>query len=601
MRRGAPLAALLALAGCGDDPPAIEEPASTGTTADLTTGTPAPPDPTTGAPPTTDAPATSTGDDPTTGAPTTGAPTTGDEPCPAPAPCDGCACVAGEWSCACPPLLPEAGFIDLEPVDYLLGEAPNEHARTSSPARIFYSFRPADPGVEGPLFVLFNGGPGASTGVLMALGTGPVVLTPDAVANPGTWTALGDLLYIDARGTGFSYLLADDPSVIDQRLAYFELANFNAYVDAGDFVRVLVRFLAAHPQLRAREVAIVGESYGGVRATAILALLLFYADYDAGGPGMLDDPAWVAEYEAFLADQDPEVTDWTPTRLAQQFSRLVLIQPALGGRQRTIAGAQFDAPGSPIHQLGDDLGLDFVPCSEKGPNCEPWANAIAFVEAAAGRSRYDLSQPVTWLDDIFAAIKSGLSDLARLEAVLGVAPAAVPGLPADQRGGAFRIKGQNTYPPDGGTVGELGALPPWDRYYLPFLSEANDLFRSPLADFIGVDPTHDHFGALFLRELAHVDVFLTAALRDVAIYAPSIPPALATYDELVAGVTVDPDAPVDAERPGEVRVEYLPGAHPDLPDPGVRRIRFPTYDASHSVAHDQPVALRDDLGAWLGE
>ncbi len=595
MSRRALLAALLALPACPDDLPAAD-PATTGsssTTSTTSTTTPEPTDASTDAPTSAPSPtSTTTTGDPTTAA-TTLDPTTGAPPpeCPSLKPCEACSCTDAGWACDCPPLAPEAGFIELEAVEFIVGEGPKAQARASSPTRIFYSFRPADdPRAGGPLFVLFNGGPGSSTGTLMAFGTGPTTLTPEPVANPGSWTALGDLLYIDARGTGFSYNLAADPSGLEARAAQFGIHNFNSYLDAADFVRVLLRFLAAHPQLAQREVVLVGESYGGVRATIMLALLLSFADYDSDGPGLYDDPALVAEVEAHLHARDPDVAEWTPARIAQYFPRQILIQPSLGDVQRTISGELFDLPGSPMFQLAAELGLKFTPCSEQGPECLPWQNAIQFVESSAGRSRYDLDAPTVWLANLFAAKKAALSHLPWLEAVLGVPPAQVALLPADQRAGGFRIGGLGTYPADGGTISELGELPAWDRYYLPFFAESNNAIRSPLADHVGIGAGDPHFGALFLHNLAYIDTFITAAGRDVAIYPPSIPLALATYKNLVTAVDVEP---------GEIHVHYVDDPFPGEPAPGSRTIRFPPYDASHAVSRDQPVALRDDVAAWL--
>ena len=606
MRRGCLLASLL-LVACGDDTTNTTGPASTSTSTSSTspfgttstgtsTGTPDPTLPTTTVEATT-VEATTTG---TTTAETTDRTTSGstgtstgeppDPICELIKPCEQCTCTDDGWSCECPPLLPEAGFIEIEPVKFTVGSGNKAQGRTSSPARLFYSFRPADPGVEGPLFVLFNGGPGSSTGTLMAFGTGPVSLTPEPQVNPGSWTTLGDLLYIDARGTGFSYNLAADPSDLAVRGDTFGIHNYNSYLDAADFVRVLLRFLLAHPQLMDREVVIVGESYGGVRATIMLALLLSFADHDTGGPGLLDDPALVAEIAAFLAVRDPGVRAWTPARVAELFPRQILIQPSLGDLQRDIAGDLLDLPGSPVFQLADELGLTFVPCSQQGPDCLPWANAVQFVESTAGRSRYDLAAPSLWLADLFAAKKAGLSDLGHLEQILGLPPASVALLPAAERAGAFRMVGVGSYPPDGGTIDALGELAPWDRYYIPFLAEANNAIRSPLADHVGIGAGDPHFGALFLHNLAHVDTFITAARRDIAIYAPAIAPTLASYAALVDDVEV---------LPGELRVTYTDAPFPDEPAPGQRTITFPEFDASHAVSLDQPVALRDAIADWL--
>lgn len=588
MRTALPL--LLVLASCSDDLAV-----TTGTDATSSSST-ADPSSTGDELPTTAATTTTTTDEPTTASETTDgettAPTgtTGDPACPPIQPCDACTCGDAGWTCDCPPLQPEAGFIDLEAVDFVVGAGPKAQARTSSPTRIFYSFRPAEPGVQGPLFVLFNGGPGAATGTLMAYGTGPVDLDPDPIKNPGSWTTLGDLLYIDARGVGFSYNLADDPADLEVRKAAFGINNYNSYLDAADFVRVILRFIAAHPQLAAHEVTIVGESYGGMRASIIFSLLLRRDEYDSNGPGLYDDPALVDEIDAFLTARDPDLA-WTAAEVATVFSRQILIQPALGGEQRVFAGQLLDLPGSPVFQLADEVGLPFTPCSQQGPNCLPWQNAVDYVEDTAARSRYDLQASNTWLSDLFASEKAALSHLPILEQILGLPPADVAGLPAE-RPGAFRMIGVGSYPPDGGTIAQLGELPAWDRYYLPFLAEANNAIRSPLADNVGIGPDDPHFLDLFLRNLVNVDTFITAAGRDIAIYAPSIGPTLTSHDAIVASAEASP---------GALTIHYQQNAFPDDPEPTPesRQIRFPTYDSSHSVALDQPVLLRDDVAAWL--
>jgi hypothetical protein len=580
MRPALPL--LLVLAGCGDD---VALATSTSDPISTTSSTSA--GPTTTQPSTTSS-STTTSTSTSDTSSTTDAP---DPVCPAIKPCDTCTCSDTGWACDCPPLQPEAGYIELGPVDFLIGAGAKAQARSSDPARLFYSFRPADPDTQGPLFVLFNGGPGASTGTLMAFGTGPIHQDPGPVANPGSWTTLGDLLYIDARGAGFSYNLDDDPADIDTRSAAFGLDNYNSYLDAADFVRVVLRFITAHPQLATREVVIVGESYGGVRATIMLALLLRRGDYDSDGPGLYDDPALVDEIDTFLTARDPDLA-WTPAEVATLFPRQILIQPTLGGEQRVFAGQLLDLPGSPVFQLAAELGLPFTPCSEQGPACLPWQNAVDFVEDVAARSRYDLQASNTWLSNLFAAEKATLSHLPTLAQVLGLDPATIPQLPADQRLGAFRMIGVGSYPADGGTITALGPLPAWDRYYIPFLAESNNAIRSTIADHVGIGPDDPHFIDLFLRNLVHVDTFITAAARDIAIYAPSIAPTLESHDTIVAKVDTLPESMV---------VHYHPTAFPDDPDApqGTRTIRFPAYDASHSVALDQPVALRDGLAAWL--
>ncbi|HSW59809.1 MAG TPA: hypothetical protein VLJ60_03365, partial [bacterium] len=69
------------------------------------------------------------------------------------------------------PVLPvefESGFIEIEPVNYIL----DTRSQTADRARMWYNFQPADESPhEKPLFVFFNGGPGAATALLFTYNT----------------------------------------------------------------------------------------------------------------------------------------------------------------------------------------------------------------------------------------------------------------------------------------------------------------------------------------------------------------------------------------------------------------------------------------------
>ena len=101
------------------------------------------------------------------------------------------------------------------------------------------------------------------------------------------------------------------------------------------------------------------------------------------------------------------------------------------------------------------------------------------------------------------------------------------------------MSGVFSYPADSGDVTGLGELAAWDRYYLSLLNEANGLFRSALAQYIGVSSGDAHYELLFLHNLAYVDTFITSAERDVAIYSPSIPGSLAKHDTIVEAIEVE--------------------------------------------------------------
>jgi carboxypeptidase C (cathepsin A) len=146
----------------------------------------------------------------------------------------------------------------------------------SSRARIFYTVQPADPPAEDkPILVVFNGGPGAASAVLRGWNTGDRTIDPaitgdrSVAANPSRWTRFANVLYVDARGVGFSYDVIDDPSDPVARDADFGTQNYNKFLDAADFVRVTLRVLERHPELHGEAVP-VGESYGGTRATLMV-------------------------------------------------------------------------------------------------------------------------------------------------------------------------------------------------------------------------------------------------------------------------------------------------------------------------------------------
>lgn len=593
--------AIAVLAACGDPEPATTTDTPTTTTTATTTSTT-----TTTTTPTAAPTTTTTTADPTTSTTTEAATTAAPVGCDAPPPCATCTCDDDVFHCHCPELSPEAGFIDIDGIDYQLGEGDDIHALTSGPARLFYSFHPADhdPG-DAPLLVLFNGGPGVSTGIILAGNTAPQTLTDalDAAPSPAPWTAIGHLLYLDARNTGFSYQSIPDPDDQAARSQQLATRNFNSYLDAADFARALLRFWDDHPALADRRLVLVGESYGGIRASILLHMLLYPGHYQ-DGPGRYRDPLLADAIADHLAARFPDHDPLTPAVVGAELGNLVLVQPSLAGSIQTArAGLLLEAPGSPIHVLADSLDLTFTPCADKPDPCDSWSNVINFVEGA-GRSRYDIDGSGAWLADLFARTRAGLSRRDTLAAILQVAPEDIDGLGAAARAGAFRVRSPGDYLTDevaGDLPDHLGALPAWDRYYLPFSVEALDGFRGPVAIMAGVHSSDAHYGALFLHDLAHARVFITDAARDLAVWGPSIAPTLEFFATIVASAEPAEDLPRGAARPGELHVQFKPGAFPGEPDPGVRTIRLPPYDASHAVTYDQPVALRADILDWLSQ
>ena len=77
-------------------------------------------------------------------------------------------------------------------------------------AEMFYHLIPAEEDAENkPVIVLFNGGPGGATSAfLQLLGTGPLSLDQETwslVETDHPFTKIANLLYLDARQTGFSF------------------------------------------------------------------------------------------------------------------------------------------------------------------------------------------------------------------------------------------------------------------------------------------------------------------------------------------------------------------------------------------------------------
>ncbi len=553
---------------------------------------------------------------------------------------DDCDCAGS----ACPPrcitpLVPEIGYLPIEPVTYTFTGASPELTMEASAARLWFGFVPADKTPEDkPVLVLFNGGPGAASEVLFGFNT--VHQSFDEENNgggaigpaPSPWTAFANVLYVDARVTGFSYNLMDDPTDGAARQAEFTVRNFNVYLDAADFVRAIVRFLADHPVIRGNEVVLVGESYGGVRATAILDLLLDYAGHGDGAP-LYQDDTLVDEIQTHLDIVFPDMAGQTfgPADVARQFRAQVLVQPLLlGTRQLTVTGTMHDAPGSVIFQIAQDTGTTFVPCSQQGGGCNPFSNALNFVELTAGRDRFAYPFAYNWLFDKIDSLAPKFSTLALATEFFEADPTAVEWLYAQERTQAYRAPGLAPYVPpagveltfapqrpelrgphwalngppgpqevDGDYPATFGGLPVYDTYYMSDNYVVLDMFYSDIAAAYEVHPYVDNLSVSFLRNLAYVETFITNAAYDLVIWSPSLPPTLEQFTTHVTSATHDPGGPAGADRPGQVVVNYADGAF-GLGTGESRTIRMPPYASSHTVTLNQPAEIAADLAEWLG-
>ncbi|PYH47475.1 putative serine carboxypeptidase, partial [Aspergillus saccharolyticus JOP 1030-1] len=122
-------------------------------------------------------------------------------------------------------------------------------------ALFFWLFQAEDPAYDDNLIIWFNGGPGCSSLIGLMSGNGPLAFvgnSTELIGNPYSWTRLGHVLYIDQPvGTGLStasepYPLSDNEGV-------------TAYLYAW-----LQSFFVYFPQLRAKQIHLMGESYAGI-------------------------------------------------------------------------------------------------------------------------------------------------------------------------------------------------------------------------------------------------------------------------------------------------------------------------------------------------
>ncbi|HOV88255.1 MAG TPA: hypothetical protein PLM79_18005 [Syntrophobacteraceae bacterium] len=550
----------------------------------------------------------------------------------------------------------EAGFWEIEPVSFSFQNEAKTLRFRSSTIRISYTFHPADRNSGSkPLFVFFNGGPGCATSTgLLSLDTSPYTLNKERTGdrwlkqNPYRWTALGNLLYLDAPNSGFSYNLTHHASDPRQRADEFKVRNFNPFLDAAQCTRLLLRFLAAHPTLQANPVVLVGESYGGIRATAMLNLLLFYPSYGDGSK-IYRDKALVDEIQLHLNQVYPSQAGrpMSPSTVANQFGRQVLIEPLLAGRyQVQIAGEMLERKGSPIYRIAAETGKTFTPCRKVEPGsaadrCNPYGNALKFVRSA-GRDVYHFAKPANWFEELGNRAGDGLLHARVFSRTLGEEARSIVELAPGAREEAYRYKKNaaadlesvlkgpafDRLPPGermciesrarrlesgrevsrpgdetghGGQAGRpsdllvdvLGPLNPWDDYLVGCNDAALETFyvNSAVKAGFPIEPTSLLYGRLFLQNLALVKTFITDAAYDLVIYAPALPASLAKYRAIVQDATVHDE---------HIVVNYKPGSLPDIPTPLLAVITFPHYDrAGHGVAASQPKKLRDDVGKWL--
>ena len=506
----------------------------------------------------------------------------------------------------------ESGFIYLEENEYFLSSRNDK----SGKAKMWYNFQPADENPEEkPLFVFYNGGPGSASAIVFlyntAKKTADQAFAGDGVAyNAYNWNQIGNILYIDARQTGFSFGIVDDPTDKSARSAYFSTSNFNVFTDAADFIRVILRFLESHPKIKSNPVILSGESYGGTRTTAMLNILLNIADY-AENNRVFYDEALFEEIARHFREIDPSVTGMPLKEdVLKQFGRQIMIQPlVMGQKQMDAAGELLEQSDSPLYKIQEDTGLEYQKCGFT-PNCPKYNNAITYVENA-DRDIYSYRRPHNWLFDYTDAGTAKMLQMPMFEELIMNDPTKVNELYAENRAaeGAFRYDSNNGYlrnttdfdplnkvpeiekiimkartkqrqahPRSSGNLDTFfGALPAYDEYFV-------DLYYSITYTFYyaSVSPYSDVNGEMFLENIKTVKTFITQAEEDIVIYAKGIPEAAKSFSS-VSGVDTGDNS---------FTVHFNDGQS--------ATVTVPFYpESSHSVAVNQPEKFFNDVKNWL--
>ncbi len=418
------------------------------------------------------------------------------------------------------------------------------------PGRMFYSFHAAesDAGTK-PLFVVYNGGPGAATSAgLVLAGTGPYRVDLSApigampVKSARSLVELGNVLYIDERGTGFSYDLGE------QGPCYFDPVK-----DAADFLRVILAVIERHPALWKSKLVFFGESYGGLRTMTLVSLLLEYAEPSARALGLSE----IVERWATRSLGPPGEAPFPPDRLAERILGLVLIQPLVLEDQL-------------VHQ--QRLVAKVPELSKLTPE----------------QDAYDVRRSLTTVnEEIRPRLGAALGNREASRLVFGVDLDTTNGLAPQERAGARRK-----------------SLDPQLDVVLPGVNEA-------LSARLGKLDEHDayHYGAAalcpsdektpvtegawrrFLLAAQYTRLFITNARYDAAVHTPAIIETLRAR-----GSSPMFDA---APRPGVARPGWFSFDLTTDGSPLRVEVRFPRYEAGHQVPETQGPEVIEDVAAWL--
>ena len=165
---------------------------------------------------------------------------------------------------------PVGRSLDYRAVAETIGLTDRKGEATASVYTVSYLANPPA-GQQRPVAFVFNGGPGAASVFLHLGALGPRILDTPAsgavpsppvrlIDNQSTWLRFTDLVFVDPVGTGFSHGRGKDENP--------DKPFWNVRSDLDSLGAVVRRWLTRHERWSA-PVFLVGESYGGLRATAL--------------------------------------------------------------------------------------------------------------------------------------------------------------------------------------------------------------------------------------------------------------------------------------------------------------------------------------------
>ena len=479
----------------------------------------------------------------------------------------------------------EAGFLELAGGAYV-AEGLNRESPTH---RIWYSFVPAtiQPKTK-PLAVFFNGGPGSSTSsILFSFNTGPWTLDPAVagaqkiVANTAAnWAEFANLLYIDAPSTGFSYPLVN----LDGRMLS---VGIDTQRDASYFNRLVLRFLKRHPEILNNRVIIVGESYGGVRATWMFNQMYDYQPIGLPSTLLYYDPQLYAEETDYFARVFGR-TDPFASQIAALWGHQALISPAVTG------GWQFHN-----YTAGTADAFDDSVCL--APNCNdliPDPNGGGSLPTC---DVYNCDKPFNWSDKQEEIAATNFVQVNILSKAVGAPIQNIEWFKASSRLRAYAHNFGSVVPaPEMTSL--FGKLQDLDAYFVRF----NDLVPEGYPGASGWSwDVQSWLSSVYFANHLHngVQTFIAGAKYDQIVHTQEIPYAMKAITDvsdprallryvIPGGVSYDRNQNNGLVRPGLMQLFY------NTSRTDARFAAMPMYAAGHSVPQRAPAELLTDVKQW---